>query len=87
LPPLRFSLHRHHEPGKRAFEQIAPRMRDPGFDNKLVFVEEYDINMGRYPVQCVDVRLNNPRRPLEDSGTSGQKVVLNGGLNLSVLEG
>ncbi len=52
-----------------------------------MFVEDYDINVGRYLVQGVDVWLNNPRRPLEASGTSGQKVVLNGGLNLSVLDG
>jgi starch phosphorylase len=52
-----------------------------------VFVEDYDINVGRHLVQGVDVWLNNPRRPLEASGTSGEKVVLNGGLNLSVLDG
>ena len=52
-----------------------------------MFVEDYDINVGRHLVQGVDVWLNNPRRPLEASGTSGQKVVLNGGLNLSVLDG
>jgi hypothetical protein len=62
-------------------------MRDPSFSDKFVFVEDYDINVGRYFVQGVDVWLNNPRRPLEASGTSGQKVVLNGGLNLSVLDG
>ena len=50
-------------------------------------MEDYDINVGRHFVQGVDVWLNNPRRPLEASGTSGQKVVLNGGLNLSVLDG
>ena len=52
-----------------------------------MFVEDYDINVGRHLVQGVDVWLNNPRRPLEACGTSGQKVVLNGGLNLSVLDG
>jgi len=62
-------------------------MRDPQFSDKFVFVEDYDINVGRHFVQGVDVWLNNPRRPLEASGTSGQKVVLNGGLNLSVLDG
>ena len=62
-------------------------MRNPRFAEKLVFVEDYDINVGRHFVQGVDVWLNNPRRPLEASGTSGQKVVLNGGLNLSVLDG
>ncbi len=75
------------EPGKRVLQQIAQLMRDPQFSDKFVFVEDYDINVGRHFVQGVDVWLNNPRRPLEASGTSGQKVVLNGGLNLSVLDG
>jgi starch phosphorylase len=75
------------EPGKRVLQQIADLMRDPKFRDKFVFVEDYDINVGRHFVQGVDVWLNNPRRPLEASGTSGQKVVLNGGLNLSVLDG
>jgi starch phosphorylase len=52
-----------------------------------VFLEDYDINLARHLVQGVDVWLNNPRRPLEASGTSGQKVVLNGVLNCSVLDG
>jgi starch phosphorylase len=68
-------------------QKIAELMRDPKFADKFVFVEDYDINVGRHFVQGVDVWLNNPRRPLEASGTSGQKVVLNGGLNLSVLDG
>ena len=79
--------HPHDEPGKRVLQQIAQMMRDSQFANKFVFVEDYDINVGRFLVQGVDVWLNNPRRPLEASGTSGQKVVLNGGLNLSVLDG
>jgi starch phosphorylase len=79
--------HPHDEPGKRILQQIAELMRDPQFADKFVFVEDYDINVGRHMVQGVDVWLNNPRRPLEASGTSGQKVVLNGGLNLSVLDG
>jgi starch phosphorylase len=79
--------HPHDEPGKRVLQQIAELMRDSKFQTKLVFIEDYDINVGRYLVQGVDVWLNNPRRPLEASGTSGQKVVLNGGLNLSVLDG
>jgi starch phosphorylase len=57
------------------------------FADRRVFVEDYDINVGRLFVQGVDGWLNNPRRPLEASGASGQKVVLNGGLNLSVLDG
>jgi len=79
--------HPRDEPGKRVLQQIAELMRDPRFQDKIIFVEDYDINVGRHFVQGVDVWLNNPRRPLEASGTSGQKVVLNGGLNLSVLDG
>ncbi|MEP7351854.1 MAG: alpha-glucan family phosphorylase [Acidobacteriota bacterium] len=79
--------HPHDEPGKRVLQEIANLMRDTSFAEKFVFVEDYDINVGRHLVQGVDVWLNNPRRPLEASGTSGQKVVLNGGLNLSVLDG
>jgi len=75
------------EPGKRVLQQVAGLMRHPNFADKLVFVEDYDINVGRHFVQGVDVWLNTPRRPLEASGTSGQKVVLNGGLNLSILDG
>jgi starch phosphorylase len=75
------------EPGKKMLQQIAELMRNSQFSDKFVFVEDYDINVGRHFVQGVDVWLNNPRRPLEASGTSGQKVVLNGGLNLSVLDG
>ena len=79
--------HPRDEPGKRVLQEIAQMMRDRQFGDKFVFVEDYDINVGRHFVQGVDVWLNNPRRPLEASGTSGQKVVLNGGLNLSVLDG
>ena len=79
--------HPHDGPGKAVLQQIAQLMRDPRFAGKLLFVEDYDINVGRHLVQGVDVWLNNPRRPLEACGTSGQKVVLNGGLNLSILDG
>jgi starch phosphorylase len=74
-------------PGKEVLQQIARLMHDPKFAGKILFIEDYDINVGRHLVQGVDVWLNNPRRPLEACGTSGQKVVLNGGLNLSVLDG
>ncbi|HZP05082.1 MAG TPA: alpha-glucan family phosphorylase [Terracidiphilus sp.] len=79
--------HPHDEPGKRVLQQVALMMRDPDFADKFVFIEDYDVSVGRHLVQGVDVWLNNPRRPLEASGTSGQKVVLNGGLNLSILDG
>ena len=74
-------------PGKTVLQEIARLTRDPRFLGKVVFIEDYDIQVGRDLVQGVDVWLNNPRRPLEACGTSGQKVVLNGGLNLSVLDG
>jgi starch phosphorylase len=79
--------HPRDEPGKRVLQEIAELMRERRFSDHFVFIEDYDINVGRHLVQGVDVWLNNPRRPLEASGTSGQKVVLNGGLNLSVLDG
>jgi glycogen phosphorylase len=75
------------EPGKRMLQDIMGLMRNPQFADRFIFIEDYDINVGRQFVQGVDVWLNNPRRPLEASGTSGQKVVLNGGLNLSILDG
>ena len=74
-------------PGKEVLQEVALLTRDPRFLGKVVFIEDYDIDVGRHLVQGVDVWLNNPRRPLEACGTSGQKVVLNGGLNLSVLDG
>jgi starch phosphorylase len=79
--------HPRDEPGKQVLQLAARLSRDPRFAGRLVFVEDYDINVARHLVQGVDVWLNTPRRPLEASGTSGQKVVLNGGLNLSVLDG
>ena len=79
--------HPHDRPGKELLQQIARLMKDPRFAGKLVFIEDYDISVGRLLVQGVDVWMNNPRRPLEACGTSGEKVVLNGGLNLSVLDG
>jgi starch phosphorylase len=89
--PIQFvfagKAHPQDSPGKEVLQQIARLMRDPHFADKLLFIEDYDINVGRHLVQGVDVWLNNPRRPLEASGTSGEKVVLNGGLNLSILDG
>ena len=89
--PIQFvfagKAHPHDQPGKQVLQQIARLMSDARFAGKLLFIEDYDINLGRHLVQGVDVWLNNPRRPLEASGTSGEKVVLNGGLNLSILDG
>ncbi|PHS01743.1 MAG: alpha-glucan phosphorylase, partial [Blastopirellula sp.] len=75
------------EPGKEKIKKIFNMRDDERFQNRIVFIEDYDINVCRHMIQGVDVWLNNPRRPLEASGTSGQKIVLNGGLNFSVLDG
>jgi glycogen phosphorylase len=75
------------EPGKKLIQQIANLRKDPRFASRIVYIEDYDMNVCRHMIQGVDVWLNNPRRPLEASGTSGQKTVLNGGLNLSILDG
>ena len=66
---------------------IVKLTRDSRLEHKLVFVENYDMNVARHLVQGVDVWLNNPRRPQEASGPSGEKVLLNGGLNFSILDG
>jgi len=79
--------HPHDAPGKSMLQHIARLARDSRFAGKLVFIEDYDIAVGRQMVQGVDLWVNNPRRPREACGTSGQKVVLNGGLNLSILDG
>ncbi|QGJ72340.1 Alpha-glucan phosphorylase [Planctomycetales bacterium 10988] len=75
------------EPGKKLIKRIAQLRNHDKLGSKVAFVENYDINVCRHLEQGVDVWLNNPRRPMEASGTSGQKVVLNGGLNLSILDG
>jgi glycogen phosphorylase len=79
--------HPHDRPGKEVLQRIAQLMHDPRFIGKVLFIEDYDISLGRQLVHGVDIWMNNPRRPLEACGTSGQKVVLNGGLNLSVIDG
>jgi starch phosphorylase len=79
--------HPRDESGKLLLREIAALNGDPSFAGRALFIEDYDIDVARHLVQGVDVWLNTPRRPLEASGTSGQKVVLNGGLNLSVLDG
>jgi len=79
--------HPHDVPGKAILQQVAQLMHHSSFADRLIFLEDYDVNVGKHFVQGVDVWLNTPRRPLEASGTSGQKVVLNGGLNLSILDG
>ncbi|PJF27836.1 MAG: alpha-glucan phosphorylase, partial [Phototrophicales bacterium] len=79
--------HPHDEPGKAFIREIVRIAHLPEFRHKIVFLENYDMLIARYLVQGVDVWLNNPRRPKEASGTSGMKVIYNGGLNFSILDG
>ena len=74
-------------PGQELIKEIHDISQREGFKDKVIILEDYDMNLARYLVRGVDVWLNNPRRPLEASGTSGQKVSANGGLNFSVLDG
>ncbi len=73
--------------GKSLVKKVIDVCRDERFRGKIFFIEDYDINIARRLVQGVDVWLNTPRRPYEASGTSGQKVVANGVLNISVSDG
>jgi len=73
--------------GKELIAEIVHVCRRPEFRRRMVFIEDYDINVARVMVQGVDIWLNNPRRPFEASGTSGMKACINGGLNLSILDG
>ena len=74
-------------PGKSLIEQVYRFSRSDAFKGKVVFLENYDIDMARYLVSGTDLWLNNPIRPHEASGTSGQKAALNGQPNCSILDG
>ncbi len=75
------------EPGKKFIQDVYKFSRLPEFEGRIIFIEDYDHYVGRRLYQGVDLWLNNPRRPLEASGTSGMKLPPSGGLNLSVLDG
>jgi glycogen phosphorylase len=79
--------HPQDEGSKRILQQLAHWKYDSRVRQRAVFLEDYDQEIARQLVQSVDVWLNVPRRPLEASGTSGEKVAMNGGLNLSILDG
>ena len=79
--------HPHDEGGKQLIQEICRQALDPKLGGGIAFLEDYDMNVARYLVRGVDVWLNNPRRPREASGTSGQKAAINGVPNLSVLDG
>lgn len=89
--PVRFlfagKAHPNDKPGQDLIKRIINISREPAFTGKLIFLDNYDMGVARNMVSGVDVWLNTPTRPLEASGTSGEKAVLNGVLNLSVLDG
>jgi len=79
--------HPQDQEAKLVLQEVAQWESNAGAGNRSVFLQNYDHEIARQLVQSVDVWLNVPRRPLEASGTSGEKVAMNGGLNLSVLDG
>jgi starch phosphorylase len=79
--------HPRDEAGKALIQEVYKLSHEPGLENRIVFLEDYDSYIARRLVQGVDLWLNHPLRPLEASGTSGMKAAPNGGINLSVLDG
>lgn len=79
--------HPDHEGGKQLIQEIYRFIKRADTAGRLVFLDDYDMNLARYLVQGVDVWLNTPRRPNEASGTSGMKAAMNGVLNFSVYDG
>ncbi len=79
--------HPHDDPGKQFIQQIVSLASQERFRRRLVFLEDYDMDVARTMLQGVDVWLNTPMRPHEASGTSGMKAAANGVLNLSILDG
>jgi glycogen phosphorylase len=73
--------------GKRCIQEIIHLSKYSELRGHLIFIENYDVHTARQMISGCDVWLNTPRRPLEASGTSGQKIICNGGLNLSILDG
>jgi starch phosphorylase len=79
--------HPQDEPGRALIHEWTSFARQPGLRHHVVFLADYDMLLAERLVEGVDVWINTPRRPWEASGTSGMKVLVNGGLNLSVLDG
>lgn len=79
--------HPRDDDGKRYIQHIIHLSKYSDLQGHLVFLENYDVHVARQMVSGCDVWLNNPRRPLEASGTSGMKIGCHGGLNLSILDG
>lgn len=74
-------------PGQELIKKVVEVSRLPQFLGKILFLENYEIGLAKRLVQGVDIWMNTPTRPLEASGTSGMKAVMNGGLHFSVLDG
>ena len=91
LRPIQFifsgKAHPADNEGKRRIQKIIHLSKYSELRGRLVFIENYDVHVARQMISGCDVWLNTPRRPLEASGTSGQKIISNGGLNLSILDG
>lgn len=89
--PMQFvfagKAHPQDQGAKLVLQKLLEWQRNPMVRNRVAFIENYDQEVARHLVQSVDVWMNVPRRPQEASGTSGQKVAINGGLNFSVLDG
>lgn len=89
--PVRFIFAGKAHPNDKAGQQLIKRIyeisKDPVFLGKIIFIENYDIELAQYLTSGVDIWLNTPTRPLEASGTSGEKAVMNGVVNFSVLDG
>ncbi|HRS19722.1 MAG TPA: alpha-glucan family phosphorylase, partial [Bacteroidales bacterium] len=79
--------HPNDKPGQDIIKEIVRISKMPEFLGKVIFLENYDMNLAKQLVQGVDIWLNTPTRPLEASGTSGMKAVMNGAMNFSVLDG
>lgn len=75
------------EPGKRLIQEVYRHVKNSRNGGRMVFLDDYDMDMARHLTQGVDIWLNTPRRPREASGTSGMKAGMNGTLNFSVLDG
>ncbi|MHA2174255.1 MAG: alpha-glucan family phosphorylase [Candidatus Hodarchaeales archaeon] len=73
--------------GKKVLQNVFEKVVDSKYGSRIAFVEDYDMQIGRYMVQGCDVWLNTPRKPMEASGTSGMKAAINGVVNLSILDG
>ena len=79
--------HPQDDPGKKILQDVFDKIISSEYGGRIAFIEDYDMQIGRYLVQGCDVWLNTPQKPMEASGTSGMKAAINGVVNLSILDG